>query len=344
MQLSIVLPVYNVEPYIERCIRSLMDQDIAPEIYEVIVVNDGSPDNSREVVLQLQKEFENIILIDQENKGVSIARNVGIEKAKGAYILFIDPDDYIAPNVLGNVIKRMVSEDLEIMILGYHILSAQGSLEYKFSDYIKADEAILTGPEAYAKARGGHIRDPDRSVGILYKLELIKKNKLIYPENVPYLEDGLFLAKVMCLANYCSFDQKKFYLRTTRPGSATHSDLFFSKKAIDGFLSSAICLVKFKNSRELVKNQIVFLNQPICKYVLLTLIPLCKISSFADFRIMIVRLKQEKLYPLKLEGCNNYYKFEGGLLNISYLFFFLHRIIGAPVLRLIKLFEGEKSH
>ena len=81
--LSVIIPIYKVEPYIERCLRSLLNQDLSKEDYEIICVNDGSPDNCREIVKRLQKEFENIILIDQENQGVSIARNKGADEEIG---------------------------------------------------------------------------------------------------------------------------------------------------------------------------------------------------------------------------------------------------------------------
>ena len=77
-RLSIIIPMYNVASYVERCIRSLENQDIPKEDYELICINDGSPDNCKEIIVRLQKEFSNIILIDQENQGVSRARNNGV--------------------------------------------------------------------------------------------------------------------------------------------------------------------------------------------------------------------------------------------------------------------------
>uniref|UniRef100_UPI0030DB473E glycosyltransferase family 2 protein n=1 Tax=uncultured Imperialibacter sp. TaxID=1672639 RepID=UPI0030DB473E len=103
MKLSIIVPVYNVEEYLERCVRSLEDQDIPRSDYEIIVVNDGSPDNSKEVVERLQRELSNIILINQENQGVSMARNAGIDRASGEYLVVVDPDDYVAPNSFASI-------------------------------------------------------------------------------------------------------------------------------------------------------------------------------------------------------------------------------------------------
>ena len=109
IKLSIIVPAYKVEAYIEKCIRSLEDQDLPKDEYEIIVINDGSPDRCREIVEELQKEFSNIILINQENQGVSMARNNGIANAQGKYIMPIDPDDYVLPNSFGSIIKRALN-------------------------------------------------------------------------------------------------------------------------------------------------------------------------------------------------------------------------------------------
>ena len=105
MLLSIIVPAYKVEGYIERCIRSLEDQDLSKEQYEIIITNDGSPDRCKEIVESLQDEFPNIILINQENQGVSMARNNAMAIAKGKYILPIDPDDYVVPNSFIKIIN-----------------------------------------------------------------------------------------------------------------------------------------------------------------------------------------------------------------------------------------------
>ena len=94
MKLSIIVPVYNVEKYIEKCLNSLCNPEIEKEI---IIVNDGSTDSSLKIVEEFKKNHdkENIIIISQENKGLSEARNTGLRKAKGEYVSFIDSDDFV---------------------------------------------------------------------------------------------------------------------------------------------------------------------------------------------------------------------------------------------------------
>ena len=121
LKLSIILPIYNVEPYVEKCLRSLEHQDMPKDDYEIICVNDGSPDNSKLIVERLQKEFSNIILINQTNKGVSVARNNAIKKAKGEYLLFIDPDDSVQPNCLSELLYNAKSKELDVVFFAFYI-------------------------------------------------------------------------------------------------------------------------------------------------------------------------------------------------------------------------------
>ena len=95
MDLSFIIPVYNVEKYIRTCIESIYQQDLDENSFEVIIVNDGTKDRSMEMIADLIEQHSNIIVINQENQGLSVARNNGIIKAMGEYIAMIDSDDLI---------------------------------------------------------------------------------------------------------------------------------------------------------------------------------------------------------------------------------------------------------
>lgn len=114
--LSIIIPLYNTEQYIGQCIRSIVDGNINPSLYEIIVVDDGSTDSSADIVNGLCSSFENIHLLRQENKGVSTARMAGAAQAKGAYIWFIDSDDWIEENALTQVLGNISSNTVDILI------------------------------------------------------------------------------------------------------------------------------------------------------------------------------------------------------------------------------------
>ena len=104
IKLSFIVPFYNVEKYIGACLDSLYAQDIPEEEYEVICVDDCSPDNSKSIVKEYQKQHANLVLIEHpSNKGLGAARNTGIRAARGQYLWFIDSDDMVCSNVLSEI-------------------------------------------------------------------------------------------------------------------------------------------------------------------------------------------------------------------------------------------------
>lgn len=104
--ISFIVPVYNVEAYLQQCLDSLLDQDISSELYEIILVDDGSTDSSGRICDQYSANYENINCFHKINGGLSDARNYGMKIAIGKYILFLDSDDYIRKDILGTIIKQ----------------------------------------------------------------------------------------------------------------------------------------------------------------------------------------------------------------------------------------------
>lgn len=316
MRLSVIIPIYNVEPYVERCLRSLENQDIPSVDYEIICINDGSPDDSRGVVLRLQKEFDNIILIDQANQGVSRARNNGIDKAVGQYLLFIDPDDYVDANSFGRILENADRQLAQISFLGFTFHN-EDDCERKTVIYNEYLNKVYPGIEAYHLARGDGKTDPDRMWAVLYEEKFLNSNFLRYLPDMPYLEDGEFLARILCLAERCVFDGHSFYQRTTRIGSATNSKLFHSEKATTGFFLAARNLKIFQLEQSLNKNQIAFLNQPIAKFVLLTVNSSIGWKARKKLVTTISTLKALGFKRIELEGCKSIYRMYGKAYNLS---------------------------
>ena len=107
--LSIILPVFKVENYIRECLESVFRQGLPDTVFEVILVNDGTPDNSIGVISDIANQHDNIIILNQENKGVSCARNTGLAKAQGEYVYFVDPDDLLIDNSLSALLPKIIS-------------------------------------------------------------------------------------------------------------------------------------------------------------------------------------------------------------------------------------------
>lgn len=110
MKFSIIVPVYNVEAYLSQCLESLQAQDFTD--FEVICVNDGSTDSSREVLSKWESEFPQIKVIDRENGGLSAARNTGLKAAQGEYVVFVDSDDWVEPTILSRLAEEANGEDI----------------------------------------------------------------------------------------------------------------------------------------------------------------------------------------------------------------------------------------
>lgn len=125
MKLSIIVPVYNAEKYLEGCIKSLFDQNIPQEDFEIILINDGSTDNSLSICNQLAKKHQNIRVFNQENQGQSVARNVGLRHAVGKYIYFIDSDDFLNSGYLNQFLNILEEEELDF--LGFQLYSTPQS-------------------------------------------------------------------------------------------------------------------------------------------------------------------------------------------------------------------------
>jgi glycosyltransferase involved in cell wall biosynthesis len=319
-RLSVIIPMFNVEDYLERCIRSLENQDIPADDYEIICINDGSPDNCKEIIQLLQKEFTNIVLVDQENQGVSIARNNGIAIAGGKYLLMIDPDDYVAENSLRGVLEYADKADLEVMYLGFAIHDQKERIIWQ-TDYSKTAGTVFTGVEGYYADRRDDTRDPDRSWAMLYRSDLIERYRIRYPEKVPYLEDGLFLVKVFATANATGFMDFVFYRRTVRPGSATNSSLFYSEKAVNGFITAANDLRKFGNEHLFSGTQKELINHGIVNFVLLSLFPLVRVRSFGRFITTRRKLKRQGYEKLDTSGVAEPYLTYAKMYNVSPLLF-----------------------
>ena len=120
--LSFIVPLYNSAKWLEKCLYSILNQDIPEDQMEIICINDGSPDNSADLAREIGKEHPSIIVIDQPNQGPSGARNTGMKAATGKYLAFVDPDDFVEPNVYGKFVQRMENEQLDMLRFNYQIV------------------------------------------------------------------------------------------------------------------------------------------------------------------------------------------------------------------------------
>lgn len=132
MKLSIIVPIYNVAPYLRKCVDSLLAQDISN--YEIILVDDGSPDECPQICDEYADTHSRIHVIHQENAGLSAARNAGLAVAQGEYIWFVDSDDYVEPNVLGALMEQIERDHLDVLRFRYQNVRESGEAFAPYKD------------------------------------------------------------------------------------------------------------------------------------------------------------------------------------------------------------------
>ena len=210
MKISIIVPVYNVEKYIGKCLDTIVNQDFHD--YEVIVVIDGSTDDSESIVREYQKKYPEIIkIICQENKGLGGARNTGIMSAKGEYLVFVDSDDMLYPNILHDVYEKAIASDADIVVFDMEFVDEEGNnIKYesaKFRESVLIDfnenSKIIAWPSAWNK---------------LCKKSLFVDKEIYYPERL-WFEDLATTPKVMLEAEKIEYIPKAYYKYVQREGS-----------------------------------------------------------------------------------------------------------------------------
>lgn len=238
IKISVIIPAYNVEKYIEKSLKSIMNQTLK-EI-EVIVVNDGSKDNTASIIKKISKLDKRIILIDKENEGVSKARNIGIRKAKGEYLAFIDGDDWIEKDYFEEVYKKAKKEDYEMVMSDIFInYLRSGRQKYRLEGIT---EEAITG-EKYLSLYYNNkiIRGICNKV---VKRTVFIENNLYFLEDVPSGEDMNITIKLGYLISKIGKVNSAYYHYNQYSESVTKQK---TSNKIYPFLNS------FKELREFIK-------------------------------------------------------------------------------------------
>lgn len=207
MKLSIIVPVYNVEKYIIKCIDSLLQQK--NEDYEIVIVNDGTKDKSIELIKENFKSNK-LNIVTQTNQGLSVARNTGMQHAQGEYIWFFDSDDWITPNTLPKIIQELSKCD--ILYFESYLEESENShvtTTYRLTN--KAKEGPLFTQESYFHC----------AQFMILKKEFIQKNNLSFEPGI-FHEDSLFTPCTLYLAKQIKSYPIPVYHRLLREGSITH--------------------------------------------------------------------------------------------------------------------------
>lgn len=186
-KVSIIIPVYNAAKYLSRSLDAIIYQDYAN--LEIILINDGSTDNSIDICKKYANIDKRICIIDEKNHGASYARNQGLKIATGKYVLFIDADDKIEKQYINCLVKYMDIYNLDLVICGYNDINITSNIKKKCLLDIKEMQS-LTG---YFNNDFFFIRQfMDTPWSKIYRLKIIKENNIKFPENMKVSEDQIF--------------------------------------------------------------------------------------------------------------------------------------------------------
>ncbi len=252
-KVSVIVPVYNVEPYLPRCADSILAQTLAD--IEIIFIDDGSTDNSGLICDQYKEKDRRVKVIHKENGGQSSARNCGISIANGEYIAFVDADDRIAEDMYENLCRKMESDASDMVVCNYIGVRSDGqdnsplkindNTVFSISDLGRAEyifDYLLAGKHDYSACNK------------LFRADVILKNRIRFPEvRIAICEDAFFIMKYVLTANKISFADKPYYYYCYRAGSSSHAPrlerLNYYMANIEDFSKFLVSIDKVKEYR-----------------------------------------------------------------------------------------------
>ena len=212
IRLSVIVPVFRVEKYLDTCVMSLLHQNLSADEYEIILVDDGSDDTCPQKCDEYAAKHKQIVVIHQPNKGLSGARNTGIKAARGKYICFVDSDDYIEPNTYSSLVRK---EQLDA--LAFRLQLIFNKKKQPIDTFTGDVQSACTGEEFINR----HLSVRCFSVVYLIRRELLLENNLFFKEGIFY-EDVEWLPRFLCSAKRVMTSNTMVYNYVQFANSITH--------------------------------------------------------------------------------------------------------------------------
>lgn len=292
---SIIIPIYNVEKFLTDCLDSLLCQDISEDEYEIICVNDGSQDNSAEIVRRYMEQHINIKLIEQDNSGVCKARNKGFEVATGFYVWFVDSDDIVASNCLGKIYNEMQKSQADIFEFDYRICEEN----YKFK------------PETVHFKINGKNKPGSSGSGCMSvcRRDYLIENKIVFNPELSYGEDYLWAFQTKYRKHVSIYTNSALYIYRQHRGSAMHTvDPIKTKKHMDDMMKlfsiyeTEYQRCEAEGMREKILKNIRMRQQLCAESAMLCLMKL-KLPKY-EFEEQLDRIQEKEIYPYRFMTWN----------------------------------------
>jgi len=262
--ISVILPVYNVEKYIEKCIQSILNQTYTN--FELLIINDGTKDNSIKIV----KTFNDprIKKFKKKNGGISDARNFGLQKAKGEFIYFIDSDDWIEPNLLETCIIAIKKHKSELIVFGYKLDREDAVGNLISSNIINHSNMIYDKTQNNIFITNIILSSLGFVWNKFYSASFLKKNQLKFNKNITVFEDVIFNSKIFELVDRIIFINDVLYHYIDRPTLSLSKTFNPNLSKISSIKDKSITefLMNWKFKREDINNILSFLSYKEIRY------------------------------------------------------------------------------
>ena len=264
--ISVIVPAYNAEKYISRCIDSIINQD---GNFEIVVINDGSTDSTSEILKKYAQKYPFIKVINQSNKGVAAARNSGLKAASSKYITFVDSDDWLEPNALKLAIKQIKKHNPDMLITGYYdvydkewVKNTRGEEATKFvADISKyptnvLDKMSLFSPFLAKEALNDLYYTGVGVRGQFFKKEFLSNTKITFTQGLDCYEDDVFVVSLLLHNPLVSILDKPIYNYLNRIDSISKNKntLTCGRKSRKAILSSSAFLSSSRKEKMLIED------------------------------------------------------------------------------------------
>lgn len=241
VKVSIIVPVYNVEKYIERCLKSLVNQTLKD--IEILIINDGTPDNSMKICEKYAKNDNRIKIFNKENEGLGLTRNYGIKRATGEYIAFVDSDDYVDLDYYEKLYNKAVKTSADVCFSNYRINTEKNEILednircIPFKDEVIDSNSVLLNMLNVPSDNKNITNYMGMSVWrAIYKLDIINSNHILFVSERKYIsEDIVFNFDFLENSKVVSFIRDSFYYYCYNGSSLTHiyrNDRFTKNKIL----------------------------------------------------------------------------------------------------------------
>ena len=294
MRLSIIIPMYNASQYIERCLNSIYHQGLNVNEFEVIVINDGSTDNSLEIVKDYLTSYKNIRFFSQKNSGQGAARNLGIKYATGEYILFLDSDDFLLPQSINKILSIVKHVSCDVINFLMEVELPTGNVKESYLYHYDYDK-IYSGKELLLRT-GINIGSACSS---LYKRSFILQNNIFFPVDMKH-EDVFFSYQIYTFASRVIFTKTHAYYYCWHPDSTDRNKSYENLKLLQlSDISQAYYLNKLSLDKRVNKELREHLKK-ISNSTLMSLFwSILRNSSELSKREFKEECRRRGLYPLK---------------------------------------------